>query len=114
ELLKAIADHLLERETLDRDEIYMLARGEALPPAQSLDVPLTPEPETRAPTAVASSAGLTEERRRSPDGESFVPAAGQETADADGEEAADVDPRHAARGPASRLSRAEAEPDTSR
>ncbi|MGH7483877.1 MAG: ATP-dependent zinc metalloprotease FtsH, partial [Longimicrobiales bacterium] len=42
ELLKAIADHLLERETLDRDEIYMLARGEALPPAQSLDVPLTP------------------------------------------------------------------------
>ncbi len=33
-LLKAIADMLLERETLDRDEIYQLDRGESLPPLE--------------------------------------------------------------------------------
>jgi cell division protease FtsH len=45
DLLEAIAQALLERETLNREEIEMLERGEALPPA--------PEPLIEAPAAEA-------------------------------------------------------------
>jgi cell division protease FtsH len=37
DLLKTIAEALLERETLDADEIKLLARGEALPPYRSAE-----------------------------------------------------------------------------
>ncbi|MGH7477777.1 MAG: ATP-dependent zinc metalloprotease FtsH, partial [Longimicrobiales bacterium] len=54
ELLKRIADSLLERETLDREEIYMLDRGEVLPergPAEG--APGAPGTETAGPLVAA-------------------------------------------------------------
>jgi cell division protease FtsH len=41
DLLDRMADALLDRETLDRDEIAMLARGEPLPPRTAPPPPLT-------------------------------------------------------------------------
>ena len=49
ELLDRLADALLDRETLDRDEIELLVRGETLPPR-----PVPPPPPT-TPTATASA-----------------------------------------------------------
>jgi cell division protease FtsH len=55
ELLESIAQALLERETLGRDEIETLERGEALPPP-----PVPPAPETlEKPKAVPSSEKAT-------------------------------------------------------
>ncbi len=49
ELLDRMADALLDRETLDRDEIELIVRGETLPPR-----PVPPPPPT-TPTAPASA-----------------------------------------------------------
>jgi cell division protease FtsH len=42
ELLDRMADALLDRETLDRDEIMMLSRSEPLPPRPAAQPPLSP------------------------------------------------------------------------
>jgi cell division protease FtsH len=43
ELLHAVAQNLLERETLAREELDLLLQGKALPPLKSLDIPGPPE-----------------------------------------------------------------------
>jgi cell division protease FtsH len=43
DLLKRIAEALLERETLDRNEIRLLAEGKPLPPLEKLIIPGTPD-----------------------------------------------------------------------
>jgi cell division protease FtsH len=53
ELLDAIALALLERETLDREEMEMLARGETLPPPPAPSTPLPP-PASARPAASKS------------------------------------------------------------
>jgi cell division protease FtsH len=51
ELLEAIASALLERETLDRDQVEILAAGKQLPPFKSTLPPPPPaEPVSAAPT----------------------------------------------------------------
>jgi cell division protease FtsH len=42
DLLERIAQALLERETLDRDEIYLLKEGKELPPMEVPGEPLVP------------------------------------------------------------------------
>jgi len=49
DLMEAFAQALLERETLDREAIQILERGEQLPPLE------VPEPESLAPAAVEST-----------------------------------------------------------
>ena len=53
DLLEAIAQALLERETLDRDQIEMLERGETLPPPPLLETEEEKE-EVEKPKAVAT------------------------------------------------------------
>ncbi|MBL8985850.1 MAG: ATP-dependent zinc metalloprotease FtsH [Gemmatimonadetes bacterium] len=53
DLLDRMADALLDRETLDRDEITMLARGESLPPRQA---PPSPPASPVTPKAAAKPA----------------------------------------------------------
>ena len=60
DLLEAIAQALLERETLDRDEIQMLARGETLPPM--------PEPEIENPAKQAKVARPAKDKAPRPFG----------------------------------------------
>ncbi|MBM4188709.1 MAG: ATP-dependent zinc metalloprotease FtsH [Gemmatimonadetes bacterium] len=55
ELLDRMADALLDRETLDREEIAMLAKGEPLPPRAAPPPPAMPGP--TAPKATAKPAG---------------------------------------------------------
>jgi hypothetical protein len=43
---------LLERETLDRDEINLLARGETLPPLPPPEPPAAPAPKAMPPQPV--------------------------------------------------------------
>jgi len=60
-LLEAVAEALLERETLDRNDIEALARGEALPPLPLLEEeepPRLPKPPAAAPGKVARGFGL--------------------------------------------------------
>jgi cell division protease FtsH len=57
DLLHAVAAALLERETLTRDDIEMLSRGEKLPPRVSGTGPTAPAPVVAPPLA---------EPRRSP------------------------------------------------
>jgi cell division protease FtsH len=49
DLLHAVAAALLERETLSRDEIDVLVRGEILPPRASGTAPITPAPVSPVP-----------------------------------------------------------------
>jgi cell division protease FtsH len=58
DLLDGIAAALLERETLDRDEMEALARGEALPPHEALP-PTPPITATKAPPAKSVPVGGT-------------------------------------------------------
>ncbi len=60
ELLESIAQALLERETLDRDEIETLARGETLPPLPIIvdDVPPRPVKPPAAPEKAPRGFGL--------------------------------------------------------
>ncbi|MEX0912282.1 MAG: cell division protein FtsH, partial [Gemmatimonadota bacterium] len=51
ELLEDIADGLLERETLDREQVELLATGGDLPPIQAPAEPSEEEPETASPVA---------------------------------------------------------------
>ena len=51
ELLHAVANALLERETLTGEEVQMLARGEELPPRSSSPPPAPPVPVPAAPVA---------------------------------------------------------------
>jgi cell division protease FtsH len=44
ELLHKVAQALLDRETLTRDDIEILSRGEALPPVARIGTPSTPTP----------------------------------------------------------------------
>jgi cell division protease FtsH len=60
DLLEAIAQALLERETLDRDQIEMLARGETLPPM--------PEPEIENPAKQPKVARPAKEKGARPFG----------------------------------------------
>ncbi len=57
-LLDAIATSLLERETLSREDILLLEKGEALPPRQ--------DPPTTLPSAAAKPAAVESEPRRVP------------------------------------------------
>ncbi|MBW3569833.1 MAG: ATP-dependent zinc metalloprotease FtsH [Gemmatimonadetes bacterium] len=43
DFLHAVANHLLERETLTREEVEMLHQGKALPPLRPVDIPGPPE-----------------------------------------------------------------------
>ncbi|HEX2080776.1 MAG TPA: ATP-dependent zinc metalloprotease FtsH [Longimicrobium sp.] len=43
ELLHSVANHLLERETLTREEVDLLVAGKALPPIKVAEVPTPPE-----------------------------------------------------------------------
>jgi hypothetical protein len=60
DLLESIAQALLERETLDRDEIETLARGETLPPLPLLvDEEVPPKlPKPAAPGKAPRGFGL--------------------------------------------------------
>jgi cell division protease FtsH len=60
DLLESIAQALLERETLNRDEIEMLERGERLPPM--------PEPEIENPAAAPRAAKPAKEKSPRPFG----------------------------------------------
>ena len=60
DLLESIAQALLERETLNRDEIEMLERGETLPPM--------PEPEIEKPAAAPRAAKPAKEKSPRPFG----------------------------------------------
>jgi cell division protease FtsH len=59
DLLHAVARALLDRETLTRDDVEMLARGEQLPPRSSGAGPTKP-------TLPAQPAPLTEPKRNPP------------------------------------------------
>ncbi len=59
DLLESIAQALLDRETLDRDDIEALERGDPLPPVEPPDgPPPTPEPQLKAPQKAARPFGL--------------------------------------------------------
>ncbi len=55
--LHRMADALLERETLDRDEVDLLAKGQDLPPRIPSESAATPEPkrEAKAPALAPGS-----------------------------------------------------------
>ncbi|MBI4410757.1 MAG: ATP-dependent metallopeptidase FtsH/Yme1/Tma family protein [Gemmatimonadetes bacterium] len=56
-LLERIADSLLERETLDREDVELLAAGRELPPLKpEIPAPLAPETPTEAGTLVPAGA----------------------------------------------------------
>ncbi|MDX1577726.1 MAG: hypothetical protein R3266_04550, partial [Gemmatimonadota bacterium] len=51
-LLERIAEALLERETLDADDIKLLDQGKELPPPPAVEAPApTPEPAVAEPAA---------------------------------------------------------------
>jgi cell division protease FtsH len=50
-LLEQVAVALLERETLTRDDIVLLMRGEQLPPRSSGAPPVPPAPATPTPVS---------------------------------------------------------------
>ena len=69
DLLESIAQALLERETLDREEIETLERGEPLPP-----MPIDePEPEEEAPAAAPAAAEKAPRPFGLPGGEGPLP-----------------------------------------
>ncbi len=54
--LHKMAEALLERETLDREEVDLLAQGKELPPRAPTDEPATGSPETLSADGKASAA----------------------------------------------------------
>jgi cell division protease FtsH len=74
DLMERLAEALLERETLDHDEIQLLAEGKALPPLEKLIIPGAPsngtplaEPKT-LPEAVSEEGSGEEEREETGEG----------------------------------------------
>ncbi|MEZ4423210.1 MAG: ATP-dependent zinc metalloprotease FtsH [Gemmatimonadota bacterium] len=74
ELLEAIAQALLERETLDREEIQSLADGRELPPPRPSEALLT--------TPTAADGGLSESEVAAPVGRLRLPRRGARPSDA--------------------------------
>jgi cell division protease FtsH len=70
ELLERIAQALLERESLGRDHVEALERGESLPP-----VPTPPAPPTKAPEASASPEAAPSSPLTLPGGDGPLPGA---------------------------------------
>ncbi len=58
DLLQRIAEALLERETLDREEIQLLAEGKPLPPLEKLIIPGTPSNGAPLATSQEGTKGL--------------------------------------------------------
>ncbi|TVR63712.1 MAG: ATP-dependent metallopeptidase FtsH/Yme1/Tma family protein [Gemmatimonadales bacterium] len=65
DLLERIAQALLERETLDRDEVMLLARGEPLPPLEP--VPGSDDPVPSSPSASDPETGSEARTGATPD-----------------------------------------------
>ncbi len=78
QLLDTLADALLERETLDREEVYLLAAGKTLPPYR----PAPPEAAEPEPVAVGAGADAAD------DGSALDPPGGAVTAAEAGADAA--------------------------
>ncbi|HUF13042.1 MAG TPA: ATP-dependent zinc metalloprotease FtsH [Longimicrobiales bacterium] len=125
ELLEAIASGLLERETLDREEVDTLARGELLPEAQPRpDYGLKPVPDDGEDPDFSRRARELADRARQALGDAEGTAASSPAGnggrddsghDVEGEEEDDDVPAgSAARDRRQRVDRAEANPDTSR
>jgi len=60
DLLERIAQALLERETLDREEIQLLSEGNPLPPMETLEIPGVPSEGTLPGTEVEPESDTTE------------------------------------------------------
>ncbi len=115
ELLESIAGALLERETLDRDEVELLAQGKALPPLSGIGATdekggARAESDDEADSEASSADALDEAEGSGPD--ASEPGATEEEAD---EVGSHTTPGEAPiSSPAARLSREEPGPDPSR
>jgi len=108
DLLEAIAQALLERETLNREDVDLLAKGEDLPPLPARPSALTEAPAVSADPVPAAVAPRSPRVVRAAD--SAVDA------DEDGETANDSVPGQEApvTSPVARIARSEPDPDTGR
>ncbi len=114
DLLERIAQALLERETLDRDDIALLDRDEPLPPLEMDSAQdgrsAYPGAKPEAEQEEGPGTGDMEDdpTRPSQEGESTIPVDREETSDDRDEERASLP------GTTARRSRGEPDPDTSR
>jgi cell division protease FtsH len=76
-LLVTIAEGLLDRETLDREEIYRLSRGEALPPVKKVALPSRAAPRQGEKVDRPGAASPEGETAEAPADDGLVAASGR-------------------------------------
>jgi cell division protease FtsH len=115
-LLEAIAQALLERETLDRDDVGLLASGKPLPPVDSEGTGRPEEEVDQASEDASESAADGEGRDRPtpPEGVTVEEGAASDDAASSSEREEREGRESPVSSPAARRTRGEPDPDTSR